>query len=398
MSQEADILRGQQHLNRHLYQQRIADAAEALFRQVMPTAYTGFDAELGLARLKDANGNIFYGAAQTNGAVGKGENIRLRRGGVLAKYDEMPHRTTDAIVLEKSAETYNFIAFVGTKAMRHDSSFLRASNNFTVKLFVGFETQTISIAFYGLLGGYVQITYPGGEFTTEKITSGIIFSQDFIYTPTPETDGYIECSSPALKEIDLLVVYQIFYYLSNGEKIIKLPYQINNQRATLPDYFSVLSYTKEYTYITFKETDNNQLGGSYNKITIITTDKKLNIISTETFENTGESTLDLPNNKDWRKSLTHSFLANPPDDEIACINSFRADKYAHIDLLKRFISTGGSNILSASKLIHFKRGKFNPSQNSCSPIYQSKTISTKIKPEVAKVIKYCDIAGVAIYV
>ncbi|HYW20249.1 MAG TPA: hypothetical protein VE956_13255 [Nodularia sp. (in: cyanobacteria)] len=91
MSQEADdILRGQQHLNRHLYQQRIADAAEAQSEKASPTTNTGFDTEQGLARLKDGNGNIFYGAAQTNGAVGKGENIRLRRGGVIAGYDAMP--------------------------------------------------------------------------------------------------------------------------------------------------------------------------------------------------------------------------------------------------------------------------------------------------------------------
>ncbi|MBN3875243.1 hypothetical protein [Nostoc sp. JL23] len=88
MSQEADdILKGRSLVNRHLYQQRIADTAEA---QILPTAYIGFDAELGLAKLKDGNGNISYGSAQTNGAVGLGENIRVRRGGVISGYDSMP--------------------------------------------------------------------------------------------------------------------------------------------------------------------------------------------------------------------------------------------------------------------------------------------------------------------
>ncbi|QLE47827.1 hypothetical protein FD724_06690 [Nostoc sp. C057] len=281
------------------------------------------------------------------GAVGKGKNIRLRRGGVLAKYDEMPRRTTDAIVPKKSAEKYSFVALAGTKAMNGSNSFLRASNNFTVRLFVGFETQTISIAFYGLNGGYIHITYPGGEFTTEVITSGIIFNENFTYTPTPETDGYIECSSPASKDIDFLVVYQIFYYLSNGNKIIKLPYQVNNQIALATNYFSVLSYTKENIYLTFKEDSGSESDFYCTKIIIITADKKLNIISMGVFEYTGEATIDLPDNKDWRKSLTHSFLVNPPDDEIACVNSFRANKFAHIDLKNRFISTGGSNIFNS---------------------------------------------------
>ncbi|MEH2393690.1 MAG: hypothetical protein V7K21_19185 [Nostoc sp.] len=93
MSQEAsDILKARSLVNRHLYQQKISDVAEAWSEQSSPTIYTGFDVELGLGRLQDDNGNIFYGSAQTNGAVGLGENIRLRRGGVLAKYDAMPRK------------------------------------------------------------------------------------------------------------------------------------------------------------------------------------------------------------------------------------------------------------------------------------------------------------------
>ncbi|MEH1902524.1 MAG: hypothetical protein V7L04_14165 [Nostoc sp.] len=45
---------------------------------------------MGYARLQDSNGNISYGNPQTNGAVGIGESIRLRGGGVLSGYDAMP--------------------------------------------------------------------------------------------------------------------------------------------------------------------------------------------------------------------------------------------------------------------------------------------------------------------
>lgn len=86
------MLRERSHLNRYLYQQRISDAVEAQAELQQPTAYTGFDAVTGLARLQDALGNIFYGSPQTNGAIGKGENIRLRRKGIMAGYDAMPNK------------------------------------------------------------------------------------------------------------------------------------------------------------------------------------------------------------------------------------------------------------------------------------------------------------------
>ncbi|WP_375491095.1 hypothetical protein [uncultured Nostoc sp.] len=89
---EADeILSSASLVNRHLYQKKITDTAEAQLEQSQPTNYLNFDANTGLARLQDVSGNIIYGAAQTNGALGKGESIRLRRGGVLGGYDSMPH-------------------------------------------------------------------------------------------------------------------------------------------------------------------------------------------------------------------------------------------------------------------------------------------------------------------
>ncbi|MHC5897649.1 hypothetical protein, partial [Nostoc sp.] len=47
--------------------------------------------ELRLAKLQDVNGNIFYGKADTNGAIARGEDIRLRRGSGMLGYDAMPH-------------------------------------------------------------------------------------------------------------------------------------------------------------------------------------------------------------------------------------------------------------------------------------------------------------------
>ncbi|MEH2201172.1 hypothetical protein [Nostoc sp.] len=115
MSQEADdILRGRSHLNRHLYQQRIADAAEVQIEQSQPTSYLNFDATTGLARLQSADGNIAYGSAQTNGAIGAGENIRLRRGGGLARYDEMPHNKNNATLAKEIERSIIMGLFVYT--------------------------------------------------------------------------------------------------------------------------------------------------------------------------------------------------------------------------------------------------------------------------------------------
>ena len=106
MSQEAnDILTRASQLNRHLYRAKIADATEAQSEQSSPTAYKAFDTELGLARLQDGNGNILYGDAQTNGAVRLGENIRLRRGGVISGYDGMPTLKTDKPIPSSKTET-----------------------------------------------------------------------------------------------------------------------------------------------------------------------------------------------------------------------------------------------------------------------------------------------------
>ncbi|MHC5779310.1 hypothetical protein [Nostoc sp.] len=107
MSQEADeMLNARSQLNRQLFQQKITDAAEAMAELAMPTIYTGVDAESGLARLVDATGNVFYGSAQTNGAIAVGENIRLRRGGVFAKYDAMPRRKPEVNIETMVKNTY----------------------------------------------------------------------------------------------------------------------------------------------------------------------------------------------------------------------------------------------------------------------------------------------------
>lgn len=111
MSQEAEeLLQARSHINRATYQQKIVDAAQAQEEQSSSTQYAGFDSETGLARLRDANGNIIYGNAQTNGAIALGDNIRLRRGGVVAGYDAMPRTRTESEPETKPSINYFIIS------------------------------------------------------------------------------------------------------------------------------------------------------------------------------------------------------------------------------------------------------------------------------------------------
>ncbi|MBD2771181.1 hypothetical protein [Iningainema tapete] len=89
MESELRLLQQQQQLNRRSREQKIME--EPLQGQQKITTISGYDPVTGLTKLIDQNGASFYGSSITSGAVGKGENIRLRRGEGLFAYDSMPH-------------------------------------------------------------------------------------------------------------------------------------------------------------------------------------------------------------------------------------------------------------------------------------------------------------------
>lgn len=101
------MLQARSLLNRNLYHSKIADEAQSDL--TLPTKYLDFNSDIGLARLQNSNGDIFYGQAQTNGAVGKGDNIRLRRGMGLQKYDSMPHLKQSQTISQSVKTTQDFI-------------------------------------------------------------------------------------------------------------------------------------------------------------------------------------------------------------------------------------------------------------------------------------------------
>jgi len=86
--QEEELLNQQSQMNRRQYEN---NAAEINADESVAAKYMGYDPELRLAKLQDAEGNIFYGKADTNGAIALGESIRLRRGYGIPGYDAMPY-------------------------------------------------------------------------------------------------------------------------------------------------------------------------------------------------------------------------------------------------------------------------------------------------------------------
>ncbi|MEH1780890.1 MAG: hypothetical protein V7L26_17605 [Nostoc sp.] len=87
--QEEEMLLQQSQINRSQYQSNVARQINT--NESVATKYLGYDPDLRLAKLQDANGNIFYAKPDTNGAIAVGDDIRLRAGYGMPGYDAMPH-------------------------------------------------------------------------------------------------------------------------------------------------------------------------------------------------------------------------------------------------------------------------------------------------------------------
>ncbi|MFN6474183.1 MAG: hypothetical protein RMY36_031510 [Nostoc sp. SerVER01] len=111
MMQEEELLKHQAVLNQAQYQSRAADTNT---NESVAAKYIGYDPELRLAKLQDANGNIFYGKPDTNSAIARGEDIRLRQGYGLPGYDAMPcskKEPTKQATSKPIAPTYYFVNY-----------------------------------------------------------------------------------------------------------------------------------------------------------------------------------------------------------------------------------------------------------------------------------------------
>ncbi|MEH1828267.1 MAG: hypothetical protein V7L22_23520 [Nostoc sp.] len=399
MSQEAsEILKGRSLVNRHLFQKKTTDTAEAISEQSSPTIYTNFDAELGLGRLRDSNGNISYGNPQTNGAIALGENIRLRRGGVLNKYDAMPSRKLQPITNITSNETFSFVALLSTGYLNNNIA-LTATKSQKIK--VGIEPRTIYIDYAGggLGGDTLTISYDGGSLTTEPTAEGGIgYSLELQYQPSENADGYLYLrlnSAYPNAGMGGSVRFNPIFYVCDGKKIKKLDYNTIYAEYGIPALPSVVG---NKIYISFKE--NLPISTEhFRKITIFEFNRRsLELEDAQVFDYTDEDFISLPDNQDWRKSFTHSFLAHPPLDSVGCVNSYRESPVVHLDKDKKIINTAYfSGNLVTKKRITFQTSKFIPSTDRCTTKFKSKNITLGTTPEISAKSEYCTIIGLCVY-
>jgi hypothetical protein len=87
--QEEEMLLQQSQINRSQYQSNVAGQINT--NESVAAKYLGYDPDLRLAKLQDADGNIFYARPDTNGAIAVGDDIRLRGGYGMPGYDAMPY-------------------------------------------------------------------------------------------------------------------------------------------------------------------------------------------------------------------------------------------------------------------------------------------------------------------
>ena len=100
MESEESVLQKMASLNRQSYQLKALDKADSEDEQQHGAEIASYSSSNGLMQLTDATGSSFYASSLTNGATGKGETVRLRRGGASPTYDSMPFvkRTQNALL------------------------------------------------------------------------------------------------------------------------------------------------------------------------------------------------------------------------------------------------------------------------------------------------------------
>ncbi|MFN6475370.1 hypothetical protein [Nostoc sp. DedQUE07] len=99
---EIELLKQQAQMNRSQYE---SNASDPNVDESVATKYLGYDPQLKLAKLQDINGNVFYGKSDTNGAIARGEDVRLRRGYGLPGYDAMPHVSPELPTEKQTTKT-----------------------------------------------------------------------------------------------------------------------------------------------------------------------------------------------------------------------------------------------------------------------------------------------------
>ncbi|MFN6538106.1 MAG: hypothetical protein RM021_017410 [Nostoc sp. EkiNYC01] len=231
--QEEELLKQQTELNQAQYQSHAADSNA---NESVAAKYMGYDAELRLAKLQDASGNIFYGKPDTNGAIARGEDIRLRQGYGLPGYDAMPHHkieqpaplqiqkeVLDVAILFKISPQYWFYDFrlfytYGEYIYQQDitpnrsitSEAITIEDTFLVRFGHGGFVKSFLITYYDI-SSISSNTYPAFKFSSP--TEAIV-TIDINFSPG---GGVINTFCGA--SVDRYVGYHRVDYLEPGEQI-----------------------------------------------------------------------------------------------------------------------------------------------------------------------------------
>lgn len=249
MSQEVEDLQSQSHINHVAYQQKIIAAAEISEEKQQTTKYLGFDAEIGVGKLKDTNGSIIYAIAQTNGAIAIGDTIRLRRGGVLSGYDAMPMprvRSRERLTTDKAKkyliitlfrlENSELLFYIGGNAPPKQITELEVPANIGFATNLGSQNYLVTIKY---IKDGIR-TY----FFKDKNSEAIIFSNFISGDEYFLGNGLWESNSSSSTRVTIV----------NKTKYTN-PVSLNNT-TLFDDYSRALSLSKVYAYADTWTPDN----------------------------------------------------------------------------------------------------------------------------------------------
>ncbi|WP_414755544.1 hypothetical protein [Anabaena sp. CCY 9910] len=105
MESEEKLLMRRSHLNRQLYNSKAINNAETPENQ--PTQYLGYDSATGRGKLKNFSGSRIYGQTITNGAIARGDMVRMRGD----RYDTMPTVQEQSATPKQRKQLQGFIVW-----------------------------------------------------------------------------------------------------------------------------------------------------------------------------------------------------------------------------------------------------------------------------------------------
>lgn len=148
------------------------------------------------------------------------------------------------------------------------------------------------------------------------------------------------------------------------------------------DYIDFLSVDKKYFYITFK--DSKRQDTQWGRISTFKYNFKGELIEAGVFNNPESVTT---NQDDWRKTIAHSYLANPSNNSDVCVSQYAFYGYINIYKNKMYTFDPDQMVTNNEK---FQKRILNTNTSAkigISILKRDKTICLVSKPKYIKNIK-----------